>query len=172
MDTMIRGDDPICTCGEKFQQHTTGRCADALLHKLFFGEEAELSPPGTEVFDGLRAAPLFDEEYTYVNKDEDRVVLPYYTAKPELSFVLFSRWYDMGGTGELRMNKSGWSARFHHSVVRVYGYYQDNYIKRTRLEWLPIRTLAFRAINFYRQTLVDDCTWIDGIEPVEEEEDE
>ena len=154
---------PKCTCGVTFSTHKSGRCADAMLHRLLYDEQAEEYTAGTQYFDGLRDTALFEDDYLF-ERDGEFHLLPKYTGNKHDVWTLFSKWNDTGGTGRLHMNTSGWSGSFSHQILRSGAYYTGN-MQRTRLEWLPIRVLARRACEVRIASGVDTCEWIDGIEP-------
>jgi len=138
---------------------------DAILHRLAYDEEPVLHPTGTLYTDGLRDLSLFEEDLL-VQRGEDWYIVPRYSSDPAMTLILFSKWYDMGGTGNFNMNRSGWSGSFSHGIASS-GYYRSSHLIRTRLEWLPARALAQSMIELRRQAQSDECTWIDGVNPVE-----
>ena len=162
----VEVDKLICTCGVQFRLHKSGRCMDAILHRLLYTEVPELCASGTSYTDGLRDLSLFEEDLL-VQRDNDKYLVPHYSSKPNEAMILFSKWHDMGGTGSVNMNRSGWSANFNHGIARRSYYHGSGYMLRARLEWMPARALAPVVIEFRRRAQVDDCTWIDGVDPVE-----
>lgn len=153
----------ICTCGIHFHTHKSGRCIDAILYRLAYGQEPQIRDAGAPYVDGIRDLALFSEDLLVEENGETHLV-PYYSSDPGDAMILFSKWYDMGGTGHINMNRSGWSASFSHGIARR-TYYHAHLI-RTRLEWLPARALAQRLIELRRTSGSDDCTWIDGVDPI------
>lgn len=160
----VKLEDLICTCGATFRLHKSGRCIDAILHRLAYSETPETYIAGTVYSDGLRDTPLFSEDLL-VQRDDGLHLVPLYSSDPAASMVLFSKWYDMGGTGNINMNRSGWSGQFRHGIARSHSYRHYQVI-RTRLEWLPARALAQHMIEYKRQAQADDCDWIEGVDPV------
>lgn len=158
--------DVKCTCGVPFHEHKTGRCADAMLHQIAYGEIPTTHPEGTMYVNGIREKALFQEDLL-VERDGELYAVPPYTADPASAFILFAKWYDIGGSARINMNRSGWSATFAHGVLRRY--YGYGHMARSRIEWLTIRELSVRWIGFLRESRANDCDWIEGINPVIED---
>ena len=137
---------------------------DAILHRLAYDEIPETYAAGTVYFDGLRDTPLFSEDLL-VRRNDHLHPVPLYSKDPAACMILFSKWYDIGGTGNINMNRSGWSGVFSHGIARRASYRGYQMI-RTRLEWLPARALAHQMIEYKRQAQADDCDWIEGVDPV------
>ncbi len=161
----VKMEDLTCTCGAKFRLHKSGRCIDAILHRLAYSEIPEIYIAGTVYSNGLRDTPLFAEDLLVRRDDGGLYPVPLYSKDPAVSMILFSKWHDMGGTGSINMNRSGWSAIFSHGIARA-SHYRGYQMIRTRLEWLPARALAHKMIEFRRQAQSDDCDWIEGVDPV------
>lgn len=166
-DTSFTSSDVKCTCGEHLDSHQNGRCADAILHRLAYRTEPQEYPKDTEYFDGLRYHLLFEPDYLYTDEEGELRKVPQYTSDPAEAFRLFVKWGDMGGTARINMNMSGWSASFSHNNERYYSYRSRNHLKRSRLEWLTIRKLSFAIIQHLRDMEVDECVWLEGVNPIE-----
>lgn len=159
-------DKLLCMCGVQFRIHKSGRCIDAILHRLLYGEIPERSPSGTLYTDGVRDLSLFEEDLL-VPRNGDMHLVPHYSSSPADAMILLAKWHDMGGTGSVHMNRSGWSANFNHGIARRAYFHGSSHMLRARLEWIPARALAPVVIEFKRRAQSDDCTWIDGVDPVE-----
>ena len=150
----------VCTCGVHVREHKSGRCADAILHRLAYEETPIMKPAGTLYVDGIREYSLFEDDLV-VERNGELFIVPEYTKDPAEAFKLFSKWYDIGGTARINMNRSGWSATFHHGILR--NYYGYGTMNRSRLEWLSVRELLLRWVEFLRLAKVSDCDWIEGV---------
>lgn len=159
----IARDAAICTCGVGFRQHKSGRCADKILHRLLYDEEPSTYPAGTMYTDGTRDLSLFQDDLL-IERGDDKYLVPQYTHSPAEAMILIAKWHDMGGTGQIHINRTGFSGQFRHGAIR--GYYRGSNMVRTRLEWLPIRALAVPVIEFLRESRINDCDWINGVDPV------
>lgn len=162
----VEVDDILCTCGVQLRKHKGGRCVDAILHRLLYGEIPERCAVGTIYTDGVRDLSLFQEDLL-VSRGDDKYLVPHYSSNPNEAMILLSKWHDMGGTGSVHMNRSGWSANFNHGIARRACFHGSGYMIRSRLEWMPARALAPVVIEFKRRAQSDECTWIDGVNPVE-----
>jgi hypothetical protein len=128
-----------------------------------------LHPAGTVYFDGVRDQSLFEDDYM-IEKDGELIPIPQYTGNVGDAWKMFIKWHDIGGTGRLHLNRTTVSATFNHQMLS-YGYYGSHRnMVSSRLEWLPMRALSPQLVKFLISSNVDDCTWIDGIEPVEADE--
>jgi hypothetical protein len=136
-----------------------------ILHRLVFGEIPVECTIGTLYSDGLRDQALFENDYLY-ERDGVFYRVPEYSNKPDQSHILLEQWYELGGTGRFRMNRSSWSAHFGHGIVSLFGVH---HMKRSRFEWLMMRALAPTIIMYRRVTHLDDCSWIDGIDEIEDD---
>jgi len=113
--------------------------------------------------DGTRDLSLFQDDLL-IERGDDKYLVPQYTHSPAEAMILIAKWHDMGGTGQIHINRTGFSGQFRHGAIR--GYYRGSNMVRTRLEWLPIRALAVPVIEFLRESRINDCDWINGVDPV------